>query len=77
MILASNVLYLLWNFKEAVKQLRSLEKKNSSRSPLTTCALSESFFHLNIKHCSFAPYFLLKHFKIAFNKTLSHLKARV
>ena len=23
MILASNVLYLLWNFKEAVKQLRS------------------------------------------------------
>ena len=47
MILASNVLYLLSNFKETVKQLRSKVvhsnpfdinslEKNSFRSPLTT-----------------------------------------
>ena len=58
----SNVLYLLWNFKEAVKQLRSKVvhsnpldinslEKNSSRSPLTQSTTNKASFQNVVDPC--------------------------
>ena len=35
--------------------------------------LIKSFFNLNFKHYFIAPYFLLEHFKIAFNKRFCNI----